>query len=82
VSDIRRWRCGRAVPSPKANQRLDQLLELHDHLYESIAPDEITNWLRWTPAYLGGITPVDAITQGQADRVEKLLTIIDYGIFT
>lgn len=76
------WRCGDSTPDGEARQRLDQLLALREHLRETLAPDSIRDWLRWTPVYLGGITPAEAIARGQADRVETLLTIIDYGIFT
>jgi transcriptional regulator with XRE-family HTH domain len=82
VSNIQRWRCGEAAPNQATNQRLDQLVALHRHLFESIEPEDVAGWLRCTPVYLGGITPADAIANGQADRVEALLTIIDYGIFT
>jgi transcriptional regulator with XRE-family HTH domain len=81
-SQIQYWRRGDVAPDQEACQRLDQLLALHHHLVETIAPEEVANWLRWTPEYLGGITPADAISGGQSDRVEALLTIIDYGIFT
>lgn len=75
------WRHGKAIPSHDVRRRLDQLLALHDHLYETLAPEAVPDWLRWTPTYLGGTTPADAIAEGQADRVEALLTIIDYGMF-
>jgi len=76
------WRRGDLTPDREPRERLGQLVALHRHLHETIAPEEVAHWLRWTPHYLGGITPADAIARGQSDRVEALLTIIDYGIFT
>jgi transcriptional regulator with XRE-family HTH domain len=79
---VARWRRGDESPDQEARQRLDRLVALYYHLRETLAPEAVPGWLRWTPEYLGGITPADAIASGQGDRVEALLTIIDYGIFT
>jgi transcriptional regulator with XRE-family HTH domain len=79
---IERWRRGGSTPNHETRQRLDQLIALYHHLRETLAPEAVPGWLRWTPEYLGGITPADAIARGQGDRVEALLTVIDYGIFT
>ncbi|HEY7032881.1 MAG TPA: helix-turn-helix transcriptional regulator [Thermomicrobiales bacterium] len=79
---IERWRHRQATPDRETAQRLDQLVALYHHLRETLAPEAVPGWLRWTPEYLGGITPADAIVRGQTDRVEALLTVIDHGIFT
>jgi transcriptional regulator with XRE-family HTH domain len=79
---IERWRGGESSPNRETRQRLDQLGALYHHLQETLAPEAVPGWLRWTPEYLGGMTPAEAIARGQGDRVEALLTVIDYGIFT
>jgi transcriptional regulator with XRE-family HTH domain len=76
-----RWQHGESMAEPETKNRLDDLVALHDHLYETLKPDAVPRWLRERPRYLGGDTPADTIARGDFDRIEALLTIIDYGMF-
>ena len=76
-----RWQLNESLSKPEVQDRLDKLLALRDHLSETLKPDAVPRWLREQPRYLAGATPAETIARGDFDRIEALLTIIDYGMF-
>jgi transcriptional regulator with XRE-family HTH domain len=81
VPTLNSWQRGSSIPDNEARTRLDQLIALHGHLFETLKPDAVPCWLREHPRYLGGATPAETIVRGDFDRIDALLTIIDYGMF-
>jgi transcriptional regulator with XRE-family HTH domain len=81
VPTVKQWQHRSSIPREEAKTRLDSLLALHGHLFETLKPEAVPRWLREKPTYLGGATPAETIARGDFDRIESLLTIIDYGMF-
>ncbi len=82
VPTAKQWQYRSSIPLEEAKTRLDDLMALHRHLFETLKPDAVPRWLREKPAYLGGATPAETIARGDFDRIESLLIIIDYGMFS
>jgi transcriptional regulator with XRE-family HTH domain len=81
VPTVKQWQHRSSIPQEDAKTRLDDLIALHGHLFETLKPDAVPRWLREQPTYLGGATPAETIARGDFERIESLLIIIDYGMF-
>jgi DNA-binding transcriptional regulator YiaG len=74
------WRRHDAMPKRAARKRLEALATLDEHLRDTLTPEAVAPWLRTRPRYLSGKTPIEIIVNGEAGRIEDLLTIIDHGM--
>ena len=76
-----RWRKGDTYPQHDARRRLDTLITLRDHLYDTFdGTANVTAWLRANSNYLGGIKPIEALQIGRLDSVAAALEALDSGI--
>jgi uncharacterized protein (DUF2384 family) len=79
---IERWRAGQTHPQHEARGRLAELVALEEHLVETFDdPESRRAWLRSDNPYLGGLTPLEVLRAGRADRVEAALEALDSGMF-
>jgi len=79
---LERWRAGATHPQRDARRRLAALLNLDEHLRDTFVDREAAReWLRAPSAYLGGLTPAEALRAGRADRIEAALEALDSGVF-
>jgi transcriptional regulator with XRE-family HTH domain len=79
---VERWRTGQTYPQHEARERLADLLALEGRLGETFGdPEAARGWLRLGSPYLGGLTPLEALRAGRADRVEAALEALDSGVF-
>jgi DNA-binding transcriptional regulator YiaG len=80
---LERWRSGiYIVPQGETRERLQDLMDLHRQLNETIVEGpETSDWLNTRRAFLGNLTPIEVIRAGRADRVRDFLTAIDHGIY-
>jgi len=79
---IERWRTGQTYPQHEARERLAELVAVEGHLGETFVDPEATRgWLRSGSPYLGGLTPLEALRAGRADRVRAALEALDSGVF-
>ena len=79
---VDRWLAGDALPQHDARRRLYVLLDLQRHLDDTFRNAEARRaWLHAESAYLGGLTPADALRVGRPDRVEAALEALDSGVF-
>ena len=79
---VERWRAGQTYPQHGARERLAGLLAVEEHLGETFE-DRVARhaWLRSASPYLGGLTPLEVIRAGRADRVGAALEALDSGVF-
>ncbi|MGH2559147.1 MAG: hypothetical protein ACRDJH_08785 [Thermomicrobiales bacterium] len=75
------WKHHHEMPERAVRQRLEALAALDRHLHDLFKPGAVTRWLRTRPRNLGGKTPVEVIANGEFNRIEGLLTIVDHGMF-
>ncbi|MGH2534990.1 MAG: helix-turn-helix domain-containing protein [Thermomicrobiales bacterium] len=75
------WRRQDAMPERAARQRLEALAALDRHLHDTLKAETVAPWLRTRPHNLGGMTPAEVIANGEFDRIEGLLTVVDHGMF-
>jgi len=79
---VERWRTGQTYPQHEARERLAELVALEGRLGETfVDPEARRAWLRSGSPYLGGLTPLEALRAGRADRVEAALEALDSGVF-
>jgi uncharacterized protein (DUF2384 family) len=79
---VERWRAGLTYPQHEARERLAELVAVEGHLEETFGdPESGRAWLRSGNPYLGGLTPVEVMRAGRADRVEAALEALDSGVF-
>jgi uncharacterized protein (DUF2384 family) len=79
---VERWRAGQTYPQHEARKRLAKLVAVEAHLVETFDdPESRRAWLRSDNPYLGGLTPLEAVRAGRADRVEAALEALDSGVF-
>lgn len=79
---VERWRTGQTYPQHEARERLAELLAVEAHLGETFGnPEASRSWLRSGSPYLGGLTPLEALLAGRADRVRAALEALDSGVF-
>jgi transcriptional regulator with XRE-family HTH domain len=79
---VERWRTGHTYPQHEARERLADLLALEDRLGETfVDPEAARGWLRSGSPYLGGLTPLEALLAGRADRAGAALEALDSGVF-
>lgn len=79
---VERWRTGQTYPQHEARERLADLLALEGRLDETFGdPEARRAWLRSDNPYLGGLTPLEALRAGRADRVRAALEALDSGVF-
>jgi len=79
---VERWRTGQTYPQHEARERLADLLALEVRLSETfVDPKAARGWLRSGSSYLGGLTPLEALRAGRADRVRATLDALDSGVF-
>ncbi len=79
---VERWRTGQTYPQHEARERLADLLALEGRLGETfVDPEARRAWLRSGSSYLGGLTPLEALLAGRADRVRAALEALDSGVF-
>lgn len=82
VRTVERWRTGQTYPQHEARERLAELLAIEAHLEETFdEPESRRVWLRSGNPYLGGLTPLEALRAGRADRVRGALEALDSGVF-
>lgn len=82
VRTVERWRAGQTYPQHGARERLAELLAVEAHLEETFGdPKARREWLRSASPYLGGLTPIEVIRAGRADRVRAALEALDSGVF-
>jgi hypothetical protein len=60
---------------------LRELSAVATHLNETFSSPGGPRWLRSASSYLGGQRPLDAILDGEFERVEAALEALDSGIF-
>jgi hypothetical protein len=77
---VRRWRSG-SVGSRRGSpsRKLEDLLLVHERVFEIIREDAGQEWLNTRRTFLGNLTPTEVIRAGRPDRVLELLTVIDHG---
>ncbi len=79
---VERWRSGQTYPQHEARERLAELVAVEAHLRETFDdPESGRAWLRSGNPYLGGLTPVEVLRAGRADRVQAALEALDSGVF-
>ena len=79
---VERWRTGQTYPQHEARERLADLVALEGRLGETfVDPEARRAWLRSGSPYLGGLTPLEALRAGRADRVRAALEALDSGVF-
>ena len=79
---IERWASDQAYPQTKARQRLAELMAFHDHLEVMFREWEgARDWLRAPSRYLAGLTPLEVIRAGRADRVREALMALSAGVY-
>jgi len=79
---VERWRSGQTYPQHEARERLAELVAVEAHLVETFDdPESRRAWLRSGNPYLGGLTPLEVVRAGRADRVEAALEALDSGMF-
>lgn len=79
---LERWSTGEAYPQHEARRNLEALLDLQRHVSDTFSTsDAARTWLRAENAYLGRLTPADALRVGRPDRVEAALEALDSGVF-
>ena len=79
---VERWRTGQTYPQHEARERLAELVAVEVHLGETFDDREAQGaWLRLGNPYLGGLTPLEVVRAGRADRVEAALEALDSGVF-
>lgn len=82
VRTVERWRTGQTYPQHEARERLAELVAVEGHLRETFDnPESRYAWLRSGSPYLGGLTPLEALRAGRADRVRGALEALDSGVF-
>lgn len=79
---VERWRTGQTYPQHEARERLADLVAVDHHLGETFGdPEARRSWLRSGSSYLGGLTPLEVLRAGRADRVRAALEALDSGVF-
>lgn len=79
---VERWRTGQTYPQHGARERLAELVALDAHLRETFGdPEARRTWLCSGNPYLGGLTPLEVVRAGRADRAEAALEALDSGVF-
>ena len=79
---VERWRTGQTYPQHEARERLAELVAVEVHLGETFDdPESGRAWLRSGNPYLGGLTPLEVVRAGRADRVQAALEALDSGVF-
>ncbi len=82
IRTVERWRTGRTYPQHEARERLAELVALERRLGETFEGQESRReWLRSGNPYLGGLTPLEVLRAGRADRVQAALEALDSGVF-
>ena len=79
---IERWASDQAYPQTKARRRLAELMAFHDHLDAMFTAWEgARDWLRAPSRYLAGLTPLEVIRAGRADRAREALMALSAGVY-
>jgi transcriptional regulator with XRE-family HTH domain len=77
-STVRDWFSGRSSPTGSRARRLAELVEITDRLARVVEPRYIPLWLIKPVEALDDHRPVDVIARGQARRVAKLVSGLEY----
>lgn len=78
---VDRWEKGRVYPQQEGRERLNVLLDLAHNVSAFFATlDDAHRWLRDQNRYLSGLTPLEAIRAGRADRARAALGVMQWGI--
>jgi transcriptional regulator with XRE-family HTH domain len=76
---VANWERGRPM-SAQVRQTMTTLADIQVRLVNLIRPDYIGRWLRIQVPALGGVSPLEAIERGQAERVYRLLMGLEEGL--
>lgn len=77
-STVRGWLNGRNSPTGERARRLAELVEITDRLARVVDPRYIPLWLLKPVEALDDHRPVDLIARGQARRVAKVVSGLEY----
>ena len=78
LRSVDKWASGEA-PSGPARKQLAELVRLFDALTEIMEPDYIGEWLKTPNPAFEGSTPLQVIERGEADRIWRMLYLIETG---
>jgi predicted transcriptional regulator len=72
---------GTASLEGDAGRKLEELLLVHERVFETVRDDAVSEWMNTRRSYLGNLTPNEVIRAGRSDRILELLTVIDHGLY-
>jgi hypothetical protein len=78
LRSVDKWASGEP-PSGPARKQLAELVRLFDALTEIMEPDYIGEWLKTPNPAFEGSTPLQVIERGEADRLWRMLYLIETG---
>lgn len=79
---IERWLEAGHRPQREAEERLNALVEIKDHLTDTFDDQKVIHrWITRDSRYLGGMSPRDVLRAGRIDRVQGALIALDEGTF-
>lgn len=77
-STVRDWLNGRSSPTGERARRLAELVEITDRLGRVVEPSYIPFWLVKPVEALDDRRPIELIAKGQARRVAKVVSGLEY----
>lgn len=71
---------GEQKPTRDDVRRFNELRRLREELAAITAPEAIADWLQMPNEYFGGISPMQIIERGEADRLWRLIWRLQDGV--